>query len=132
MGITYKDSKEIKPEDISKVFMKSGIKRPYQDLDRLERMINNSDILITAWEDEKIIGMARAVTDYSYCCYLSDLAVDKDYQKSGIGQHLINRVREIIGEECSLVLLAAPGAVEYYPKVGFTQTDKAFVIKRTK
>jgi len=132
MQITYKDSLDIKAEELSNVFMMSGIKRPYQDLDRLQRMINNSDIVITAWEDEQMIGIARAVTDYSYCCYLSDLAVNKEYQKSGIGQQLIERVREKIGEECSLVLLSAPEAVNYYPKVGFTQTDKAFVIKRTK
>lgn len=132
MEITYKDSKDIKPEDISRVFMTSGIKRPYQDLDRLERMLQNSDIVITAWQDEKMIGIARALTDYSYCCYLSDLAVDLDYQKRGIGQKLINMVREKIGEESSLVLLSAPGAVNYYPKVGFAHNDRAFVIARAK
>lgn len=132
MEITYKDSKDIKPEDISRVFMTSGIKRPYQDLDRLERMLQNSDIVITAWQDEKMIGIARALTDYSYCCYLSDLAVDLDYQKCGIGQKLINMVREKIGEESSLVLLSAPGAVNYYPKVGFAHNDRAFVIARAK
>lgn len=132
MEITYKDSKDIKPEDISRVFMTSGIKRPYQDLDRLDRMVKNSDIVITAWEDEKMIGIARDLTDYSYCCYLSDLAVDTDYQKRGIGEQLILKVREKIGEESSLVLLSAPGAVEYYPKVGFTNTDKAFLFPRAR
>lgn len=132
MEITYKDSKDIKAEDISRVFRTSGIKRPYQDLDRLERMLQNSDIVITAWQDEKMIGIARALTDYSYCCYLSDLAVDLDYQKRGIGQKLINIVREKIGEESSLVLLSAPGAVDYYPKVGFTHNERAFVIARAK
>lgn len=132
MRITYKDSMDIKVEDLSKVFLASGIKRPYEDLERLQRMINNADIIITAWEDEKLIGIARAVTDYAYCCYLSDLAVDKQYQKCGIGEQLILRVRGKIGEECSLVLLSAPGAINYYPKVGFTQADNAFVIKRGK
>lgn len=132
LKITYKDIKDIKPEDVSRVFMKSGIKRPDQDLDRLERMIKNADIVITAWEAGKMIGIARAITDYAYCCYLSDLAVDSEYQKCGIGSELLNQVREKIGEEASIVLLSAPGAMEYYPKVGFQKTDKAFIIARTK
>lgn len=93
-------------------------------------MIDNSDVLITAWTEGKMVGVARAITDFSYCCYLSDLAIDREYQKRGIGKELINRVRTEIGEECSLVLLSAPGAIEYYPLVGFERTDKAFVIKR--
>jgi predicted N-acetyltransferase YhbS len=110
--------------------MNSGIKRPYQDTERIDRMIQNADIIITAWKADKMVGVARALTDYSYCCYLSDLAVDAEYQKSGIGRELVNRLRQRLGEECSLVLLSAPGAMEYYPKIGFTNTDKAFVIAR--
>lgn len=130
MKISYLETQEISSEDVSRVFERSGIKRPYQDLERLERMIKNADIVISAWHNEKMIGIARAVTDYSYCCYLSDLAVDKEYQKNGIGRELVNRVRERIGEESSLVLLSAPGAMEYYSKIGFTNTDKAFIIGR--
>jgi N-acetylglutamate synthase-like GNAT family acetyltransferase len=130
MEITYSDSAEIKSEDLSRLFMTSGIKRPYQDLERLARMIEHADIIITAWHAGKMIGIARALTDYSYCCYLSDLAVDAEYQKSGIGNELVDRVKDRIGEECSLVLISAPGATEYYPKIGFVQSDKAFVIAR--
>jgi predicted N-acetyltransferase YhbS len=61
---------------------------------------------------------------------LSDLAVDREYQKQGIGAELVHRVKAIIGDECSLVLLSAPGAMEYYPKIGFKKVDNAFVIKR--
>ncbi len=132
MNIVYHDYKGISPEDISTVFQRSGIKRPYEDLQRLARMAEGADIVITAWDCGKIVGIARALTDYAYCCYLSDLAVDLDYQQSGIGRRLIEEVQARIGEECSLLLLSAPGAVDYYPKVGFDRTDKAFVIARKK
>ncbi|GGO01211.1 GNAT family N-acetyltransferase [Saccharibacillus kuerlensis] len=132
MDFVYREDREISPEEVSAVFQKSGIKRPYEDLQRIGRMIAAADIVITAWDNGKMIGIARALTDYAYCCYLSDLAVDLAYQGSGIGRRLIEEVRTRIGEECSLVLLSAPGAVDYYPKVGFERTDKAFIIARQK
>lgn len=70
------------------------------------------------------------MTDFSYCCYLSDLAVDKDYQKKGIGKTLIDKISEIIGEEVALILLSAPNAMGYYPKVGFEKIDNGFIIRR--
>jgi len=132
MDIRYLESKDIRAKDLATVFQKSGINRPYEDLDRMQRMIDNCDLLITAWIGEKMIGVARALTDYSYCCYLSDLAVEAEYQKLGIGKKLVDIVRERIGEECSLVLIAAPGAVDYYPRIGFEKSDKAYLIKRKK
>jgi len=130
MEVRYLETKDIRAEDMATVFRKSGIIRPYEDIDRMQRMIDNCDLLITAWIGEQMIGVARALTDYSYCCYLSDLAVDADYQKLGIGRKLVEIVREKIGDECSLVLIAAPNAVDYYPKIGFEKSDKAFLIKR--
>lgn len=128
--IKYLYSKDIKTEDVCRVFSLSGIRRPVEDIGRINRMIENSDIVITAWDEGKMIAVARAITDYSYCCYLSDLAVDKAYQKQGIGKELVNRIRAMLGEEVSLVLLSAPEAMDYYPKLGFNNTDKAFVIGR--
>lgn len=77
-----------------------------------------------------MIGIARAITDFSYCCYLSDLAIDEQFQKHGVGKELVQRVQAAIGDECSLVLLSAPGAMDYYPRIGFDKADNAFVIKR--
>lgn len=130
--IIYKDTKEVEAEDVAKVFMRSGIKRPFEDTERIRKMIANADIIITAWSGNKMIGIARALTDYSYCCYLSDLAVDRSYQKSGIGTKLVDILREKIGDECSLILISAPDAVDYYPRIGFEKSDKAYVIKRRK
>ncbi|MBW7477089.1 GNAT family N-acetyltransferase [Paenibacillus oenotherae] len=132
MEITYRETTAILPEDLARVFAKSGISRPYEDLERLKRMIANADIIISAWDGDKLVGIARALTDYSYCCYLSDLAVDGDYQRSGIGNELVKRVQARIGEECSLILLSAPQALDYYPKIGFTRTDAGFVIRRSR
>lgn len=130
--ITYLEDKLLNAADVAEVFKKSGIKRPYEDIERVQRMIDNSDIIISAWDDKKMIGLARAITDYSYCCYLSDLAVDKEYQNQGIGKQLVNKLQIILGEEPSLVLLSSPGAIEFYPRIGFEKTDKAYVIARQK
>ena len=128
--IHYQNSKGLSAEDLSLVFANSGIKRPYQDLERLQKMIDNADIIISAWDGNKLVGIARAVTDYVYCCYLSDLAVDREYQKLGIGKTLVEHLRQTLGEEVSLVLLSAPSAVDYYPRIGFTHHDKCYFIAR--
>lgn len=130
--IRYEDKKELLADDVSKVFQNSGIRRPFQDLDRIQRMIDNSDVILSAWDGDKMVGIARAITDFSYCCYLSDLAVDREYQKFGIGKELVQHVREKLGEEISLVLLSSPEATEFYQKIGFTGTDKCYVIGRAR
>ncbi|EHS58521.1 GNAT family N-acetyltransferase [Paenibacillus sp. Aloe-11] len=119
-------------EDVIRVFKNSGIVRPIDQTERIQAMVNNADILLTAWLGDKMIGVARALTDWSYCCYLSDLAVDKEAQKSGVGRDLIAKVQEEIGEEVALILLAAPSAMAYYPKVGFEKIENGFTIRRKK
>lgn len=128
--IHYEESKKINAEDLADVFSKSGIRRPVEDLPRLQKMIDHADITVTAWDGEKLIGIARAITDFSYCCYLSDLAVDQDYQNQGIGKELVSRVHERLGEEISLILLASPIALDYYPKIGFQKIQNGYIIPR--
>jgi predicted N-acetyltransferase YhbS len=132
MVIEYKINTPLRPKDVSDVFKSSGIKRPADDLERIQRMIENADVNISAWDGERLVGIARAITDFSYCCYLSDLAVSMEYQKTGIGTELVERVREHLGEEVSLLLLAAPIAMEYYPRIGFEKTENAFLIPRVR
>jgi N-acetylglutamate synthase-like GNAT family acetyltransferase len=132
MVITYKVNARIEPHQLSEVFKASGIRRPVDDLNRLKRMLDNANLLLTAWDGEKLVGVARALTDYSYCCYLSDLAVDKNYQHQGIGHDLINRIQNIIGDECVLILISPPDAMDYYPKLGFEKADNVFNIPRKK
>lgn len=119
-------------EELSDVFKKSGIRRPVDDLPRLQRMIEHADLLITAWDEQRLVGVARAVTDFSYCCYLSDLAVNKEYQKQGIGKELIRLVQEQIGDEVVLLLLSAPAAMDYYPRIGFDKVENGYIIPRNK
>ncbi|CAM4147055.1 GNAT family N-acetyltransferase [Lederbergia lenta] len=129
-NITYKVNKAINAEDLAKVFKASGIKRPADDLPRLQKMIDNSNIILTAWYGEEIIGIARALTDYSYCCYLSDLAIDKKYQHQGIGKELVHLLQEHLGDEVALLLLSSPTAMEYYPHIGFNKIENGFIIPR--
>ncbi|MFJ7725232.1 GNAT family N-acetyltransferase [Neobacillus sp. NPDC097160] len=130
--IDFKIGATVTAEELSDVFKMSGIRRPVDDLPRLQRMIEQADLLITAWDRQTLVGVARAITDFSYCCYLSDLAVNKDYQKRGIGKELVRLVQEEIGDEVMLLLLSAPAAMEYYPRIGFDKVENGFIIHRKK
>ena len=130
MNVVYETDGHVSADELSELFRNSGINRPYNDLERLQRMIENSDILVTARVDGFLVGIARSLTDYSYCCYLSDLAVDEKYQKKGIGKELVHKTYEQLSEEVSLILLSAETALNYYPRIGFERVDNAFVIKR--
>lgn len=132
MAIVYKYNEPVKAEDAIEVFRKSGLTRPLEQKDRIQKMLDQANLVITAWDDDRVVGIARGVTDYSYCCYLSELAVDRDYQKVGIGKELLQRVKEAIGDEVSLLLLATPEAMGYYPKVGFDKIENGFIIPRKK
>ena len=132
MVISYKVNAEIEAHQLAALFVSSGIKRPVNDLNRLKKMIDNANLTVTAWDGDKLVGIARAVTDFSYCCYISDLAVVKDYQKKGIGHELVNEIQKQIGDESNLMLLAASETMEFYPKIGFDRIGNAFLISRKK
>ena len=132
MNIEYKLDKNITPLEFIEVLKKStlGERRPIDNLETIKGMIENADIIIIATINNKIIGVARAVTDFNYCCYLSDLAVDKQYQKKGIGKKLILKIQEQLNNKCKIILLSAPNAKEYYPRIGFTQHNSAWTITK--
>jgi predicted N-acetyltransferase YhbS len=128
--IDYIESPAITAEDLASLFRSSGIRRPVEDLPRLERMLRESNLVIAARDGDRWVAIARALTDFVYCCYLSDLAVARDYQRQGIGRELIRRVRERLGEQSMLLLLAAPEASEYYPHLGFEVVPNGWIIHR--
>lgn len=132
MNIEYKLDVIPDTDAIIAVYDSSGIIRPTADNARIKKMYDNSNLIVTAWKGEELIGVSRSLTDFCYCCYLSDLAVKKEYQKAGVGKRLIEITRERIGDECMLLLLAAAPAMEYYPKVGFEKVENGFMIKRKK
>lgn len=128
--IVYKINAPVGIDEILEVMQLSGINRPINDKHRMQRMFDNSNVIVSAWHEFKLVGISRALSDFSYCCYLSDLAVRNDYQKQGIGKQMIAVTKDHVGEQCMLLLLAAPAAMDYYPKTGMDKTDNAFLIKR--
>jgi predicted N-acetyltransferase YhbS len=90
-------------------------------------MLRGANLIITARYNSKIVGVARSLTDFTYCTYLSDLAVDQKYQKMGVGKELIKRTKEASGE-AKLILLSAPKVIGYYPKIGMKRHDNCFFI----
>ena len=107
-----------------------GERRPIHDEARLQIMLKKADIIITARLNSKLIGISRAVTDFSYCCYLSDLAVNKNYQKMGIGKKLIDETHKNAGIKTSLILLSSPDAQSYYPHIGMNEVKNGWIIPR--
>jgi len=130
MKINYTTKQKITSQEFIEILNRStlGERRPVDDEKCIKGMLDHADILVLAMKEEKIVGVARAISDFNYACYLSDLAVDVAYQKMGIGQKLIDKVKEELEEGCKIILLSAPAAVEYYPKVGFTQHPSAWVL----
>jgi ribosomal protein S18 acetylase RimI-like enzyme len=102
-------------------------RRPVEDRERIETMLRNADLIVTARIEGRLVGVARAITDFVYCCYLSDLAVDETCQRQGIGKELMRRVAEAAGPQTKLILLAAPKAVDYYPKIGMVRHESCWV-----
>lgn len=128
--ITYRLNQSLDAAEVARVFDASGIDRPISDLPRITRMFTHAHLVVSARDGDRLVGVARTLTDYAYCCYLSDLAVDAAYQNQGIGHELIRRVQNAIGENVTLILLSAPSAMAYYPKVGFSLARNAYIIRR--
>ena len=132
MAIEYRVNAELTPEALAGVFERSGIARPIDDAERLRKMIAHANLTVTAWDGETLVGVARALTDFCWCCYLSDLAVDKAYQHQGIGRELIARVRAEAGDDANFLLLSAPEAMEYYPKIGLQAVTNGWMWPRVR
>lgn len=127
--IIYNIESNLSSEEFRSVLVRStlGERRPVDDNERLSKMLHHANLLITARDNGLLIGVARSLTDFAFCTYMSDLAVDVAYQKAGIGKELIRRTKlETPGAK--LILLAAPAAREYYPKIGMTQFEYCFIL----
>jgi len=130
--ISYRNDKKISAEEFIDVLNRStlGLRRPVHDLERIEKMLKHGNVLITAWSGDQLVGVSRALTDFAFCCYLSDLAVDESFQHKGIGKRLIDETHKTAGENTMLILLAAPAAANYYPKINMDRFSDCFIIKR--
>jgi ribosomal protein S18 acetylase RimI-like enzyme len=132
--IEYKTNAEITAEQFIEVLNRSslGQRRPVEDRECIEGMVKNANLCVTAWDGAKLVGVARSVTDFHYACYLSDLAVDARYQRSGIGKALVAHTQRQLGPRCKIRLIATPDATEYYLKIGFIHNTKCWELGREK
>jgi ribosomal protein S18 acetylase RimI-like enzyme len=128
--LEYSTTRLITPPQFVDVLKRSGLaeRRPVNDAQCIESMLAYANLLCTAWAGERLVGVARSVTDFAYCCYLSDLAVDRAFQNRGVGRDLVRRTQERLGAGCRLILLSAPAAVDYYPRIGFAPHPSAWTI----
>jgi len=136
MTITYAIEETLDPAEFVDVLERSGLaaRRPVDNPDQIRAMAENAGLTVCARNaDGLLVGIARSVTDFSYCCYLSDIAVDRACQHQGIGRELLRRTHEAAGgtEKVTLLLLSAPDGMDYYPKVGMGKKDNCFAYTRT-
>jgi GNAT superfamily N-acetyltransferase len=130
--VSYSASKKITVAQFIDLLKRSTLaqRRPVHDPERIRKMIEYGNVLVTAWAGDLLVGVSRALSDFSYCTYLSDLAVDEKFQHRGIGKELVYRTHDEAGKQTALILLAAPAAEKYYPKIGLDKFDHCFIIKR--
>ena len=128
--ITYNTGNDLNLDAMIDLYRAStlGERRPVDDRERMKQMLSHANLVITAWDGNQLVGISRAMTDFVYATYLSDLAVRLSYQKTGIGKELIRRT-QLAAPKASVILLSAPKAVEYYPRIGFTQHPSAWILR---
>ena len=131
MNTIYAREEHLGADEYIDVVRKSGLNRPVEDRGRVERMLAHANLIVTARQDGRLVGLARSLTDFSFCCYLSDLAVDKACQGQGIGKRLIEETRTAAGGPlATTLLLSAPTAMSFYRDIGMPQADNAFLYRR--
>ncbi|WP_337044823.1 GNAT family N-acetyltransferase [Emticicia sp. 17c] len=129
LHIEYAQEKNLNWQEFIDTLIKStlGERRPVDDLDRIKMMVENANLIVTARINGQLVGVARSVTDWVFCTYLSDLFVDESYQKLGIGRELIKQTK-LASPQAKLILLSAPKAVAYYPRIGMTHHAHAYTL----
>jgi GNAT superfamily N-acetyltransferase len=129
-GIEIRDSHPLDAAAFVDILERSGLaeRRPVDDAARLAQMLAHANLLLTAWEGTKLIGVARSMTDFAYFCYCSDLAVDRAYQGRGVGRALLAATARRLHPKAKLYLASAPAAISYYERIGLTRLDNFFVM----
>lgn len=129
MNISYETEEALSPGEFIDILKRSTLseRRPVQDEKRIKKMCTHANLIITARLNGKLIGIARSLSDFSFCTYLSDLAVDKQYQRQSIGKKLVE-LTKAAAPDAILILLSAPAAVKYYPKTGMRHFDQCYIL----
>ncbi|MDZ4715617.1 MAG: GNAT family N-acetyltransferase [Cytophagales bacterium] len=127
--INYQIEKDLTVDEFKEVLIRStlGERRPVNDTGRLAKMLEHGNLVVTARDQGKLVGVSRSLTDFVYCTYLSDLAVDIDYQRKGIGKELIRQTK-LASLQAKLILLSAPAAIPYYPRIGMTPFENCYFL----
>jgi predicted N-acetyltransferase YhbS len=131
--IQYRTDRSVGVAEFKDILERSGLaaRRPVGDAKRLERMLQAYNLVLTAWDGDLLVGIATCWTDYAHSAYLADLAVAADRQRSGIGRELVYLARTTVGPQVTLMLLSAPAAVDYYPKIGMERFTDCFIFRRS-
>ena len=129
--IEYRVGNQLDLDQVTELYRAStlGERRPIDDRERFAAMLKNANLVITAWDDDLMVGISRSLTDFSHFTYLADLAVRVSHQKQGIGKELIRLTQLHGGPKTNILLLAAPAAEQYYPRIGFSQTSRAWLLE---
>ena len=132
MNVVYSTEPGLSVDDFCDVLERSTLaaRRPMTNRAVMEGMVHHADLFVAARVDGRLVGLSRAITDFSYCTYLADLAVDRAYQGQGIGRALIEHTHQAAGRHTLLILLAAPEADSYYPHIGLQQHHSCWIIPR--
>lgn len=129
--ISYRTSNDLDLDQVIALYQACtlGARRPLDDRAIAADMMRHANLVITAWEDALLVGIARSLTDFGYVCYVADLAVRDSHQRLGIGLELLRHTRAALGPRAMVTLLAAPQAVDYYPRIGFTRHESSWLLK---
>jgi GNAT superfamily N-acetyltransferase len=132
--ISYQLERGLTADEFIDVLVRSTLaeRRPVDNRATIETMLIEADLIVTARSEQKLVGISRAISDFSFCTYLSDLAVDQTFQRQGIGRQLIRHTHEAAGLKTTLILLAAPAAESYYPHIGMAKHGSCWVIPGTR
>lgn len=128
--IRYQTEANLTVEEFSSLLQRStlGERRPINDTARLQSMLQHANLIVTARDGDLLVGISRALSDFAFCTYLSDLAVDESYQKQGIGKELIRHTK-LAAPLAKLILISAPKAVNYYPKIGMERHENCYILE---
>lgn len=132
-NIIYCSEPQLSAQEFVSVLQRSGLaeRRPVDQPQTIAGMLQHASLIVTARQGGKLVGVSRAISDFSYCTYLSDLAVDRALQRRGIGRRLIDLTHAAAGRQTMLILLAAPAARDYYPHIGMMSHDSCWIIRPT-
>ena len=128
--ITYRTGNDLNLDAVIELYRAStlGERRPVDERERMRLMLQNANLVISAWDGDLLVGISRSLTDFAYATYLSDLAVRLSHQRHGIGKELMRRT-QAAASQATVILLAAPAAEKYYPHVGFKHHPQAWILR---